>query len=181
MLGPQGIGGMVLSREIALSIPPLIAGGTGSMSDSEEIPSFLPDRLNPGTENMLGIIGLEHSLSYIENNWDELRTNEMEKTLRLMEELERTEGIVMKGAPRNRERTNVISICTEGIDEAEFAALLLEKGGIETRVGLHCAPSAHRSLGTFPRGTVRFSPGPFTTDDEIDNTIKTVREIMKNV
>ena len=181
MLGPQGIGGMVLSRDIALSIPPLIAGGTGSMSDSEEIPSFLPDRLNPGTENMLGIIGLEHSLSYIENNWDELRTNEMEKTLRLMEELERTEGIVMKGAPRNRERTNVISICTEGIDEAEFAALLLVKGGIETRVGLHCAPSAHRSLGTFPRGTVRFSPGPFTTDDEIDNTIKTVREIMKNV
>ena len=179
LLGPQGIGGMILERSTAETISPLISGGTGSMSDSEEIPSFLPDRLNPGTENMVGIVGLEHALSYVEENGEALYRNEVDMTERLMEGLMGIEGIRLVGAGIGDKRTNVVSILTEGMDEAEFSALLLERSGIETRVGLHCSPSAHRSLGTFPRGTVRFSPGPFTTRDEIDQTIQTAREIMK--
>ena len=180
LLGPQGIGGAIIRKELALSIAPLISGGTGSRSDSEDVPDLLPDRLNPGTDNMPGIIGLEHSLSYISKNLSSLYDNEREMTKMLIEGLYKINGIILFGAGLEENRTNVVSIETEGIDEAEVSALLLERGGIETRVGLHCSPSSHKTLGTFPRGTLRFSPGPFTTKDEINCTLTLLKEIMKN-
>lgn len=180
LLGPQGIGGAIIRKELALSIAPLISGGTGSRSDSEDVPDLLPDRLNPGTDNMPGIIGLEHSLSYISKNLSSLYDNEREMTKMLIEGLYKINGIILFGAGLEENRTNVVSIETEGIDEAEVTALLLERGGIETRVGLHCSPSSHKTLGTFPRGTLRFSPGPFTTKDEINYTLTLLKEIMKN-
>lgn len=180
LLGPQGIGGAIIRKELALSIAPLISGGTGSRSDSEDVPDLLPDRLNPGTDNMPGIIGLEHSLSYISKNLSSLYDNEREMTKMLIEGLYKINGIILFGAGLEENRTNVVSIETEGIDEAEVSALLLERGGIETRVGLHCSPASHKTLGTFPRGTLRFSPGPFTTKDEIDYTLTLLKEIMKN-
>ena len=180
LLGPQGIGGAIIRKELALSIAPLISGGTGSRSDSEDVPDLLPDRLNPGTDNMPGIIGLEHSLSYISKNLSSLYDNEREMTKMLIEGLYKINGIILFGAGLEENRTNVVSIETEGIDEAEVSALLLERGGIETRVGLHCSPSSHKTLGTFPRGTLRFSPGPFTTKDEINYTLTLLKEIMKN-
>lgn len=180
LLGPQGIGGAIIRKELALSIAPLISGGTGSRSDSEDVPDLLPDRLNPGTDNMPGIIGLEHSLSYISKNLSSLYDNEREMTKILIEGLYKINGIILFGAGLEENRTNVVSIETEGIDEAEVSALLLERGGIETRVGLHCSPSSHKTLGTFPRGTLRFSPGPFTTKDEINYTLTLLKEIMKN-
>ena len=180
LLGPQGIGGAIIRKEFALSIAPLISGGTGSRSDSEDVPDLLPDRLNPGTDNMPGIIGLEHSLSYISKNMSSLYDNEREMTKMLIEGLYKINGIILFGAGLEENRTNVVSIETEGIDEAEVSALLLERGGIETRVGLHCSPSSHKTLGTFPRGTLRFSPGPFTTKDEINYTLTLLKEIMKN-
>lgn len=180
LLGPQGIGGAIIRKEFALSIAPLISGGTGSRSDSEDVPDLLPDRLNPGTDNMPGIIGLEHSLSYISKNLSSLYDNEREMTKMLIEGLYKINGIILFGAGLEENRTNVVSIETEGIDEAEVSALLLERGGIETRVGLHCSPSSHKTLGTFPRGTLRFSPGPFTTKDEINYTMTLLKEIMKN-
>ena len=180
LLGPQGIGGAIIRKELALSISPLISGGTGSRSDSEDVPDLLPDRLNPGTDNMPGIIGLEHSLSYISKNLSSLYDNEREMTKILIEGLYKINGIILFGAGLEENRTNVVSIETEGIDEAEVSALLLERGGIETRVGLHCSPSSHKTLGTFPRGTLRFSPGPFTTKDEINYTLTLLKEIMKN-
>ena len=180
LLGPQGIGGAIIRKEFALSIAPLISGGTGSRSDSEDVPDLLPDRLNPGTDNMPGIIGLEHSLSYISKNLSSLYDNEREMTKMLIEGLYKINGIILFGAGLEENRTNVVSIETEGIDEAEVSALLLERGGIETRVGLHCSPSSHKTLGTFPRGTLRFSPGPFTTKDEINYTLTLLKEIMKN-
>ena len=180
LLGPQGIGGTIIRKELALSIAPLISGGTGSRSDSEDVPDLLPDRLNPGTDNMPGIIGLEHSLSYISKNLSSLYDNEREMTKMLIEGLYKINGIILFGAGLEENRTNVVSIETEGIDEAEVSALLLERGGIETRVGLHCSPSSHKTLGTFPRGTLRFSPGPFTTKDEINYTLTLLKEIMKN-
>ena len=180
LLGPQGIGGAIIRKELALSIAPLISGGTGSRSDSEDVPDLLPDRLNPGTDNMPGIIGLEHSLSYISKNLSSLYDNEREMTKMLIEGLYKINGIILFGAGLEENRTNVVSIETEGIDEAEVSALLLERGGIETRVGLHCSPASHKTLGTFPRGTLRFSPGPFTTKDEINYTLTLLKEIMKN-
>ena len=180
LLGPQGIGGAIIRKELALSIAPLISGGTGSRSDSEDVPDLLPDRLNPGTDNMPGIIGLEHSLSYISKNLSSLYDNEREMTKMLIEGLYKINGIILFGAGLEENRTNVVSIETEGIDEAEVSALLLERGGIETRVGLHCSPSSHKTLGTFPRGTLRFSPGPFSTKDEINYTLTLLKEIMKN-
>ena len=101
-------------------------------------------------------------------------------TKMLIEGLYKINGIILFGAGLEENRTNVVSIETEGIDEAEVSALLLERGGIETRVGLHCSPSSHKTLGTFPRGTLRFSPGPFTTKDEINYTLTLLKEIMKN-
>ena len=180
LLGPQGIGGAIIRKELAFSLDPLISGGTGSRSDSEEVPKLLPDRLNPGTENMPGIIGLEHSLSYISNNFSSLYKNEKEMTEMLIEGLYKINGIRLFGAGKKKKRTNVVSIETEGIDEAEVSALLLDRAGIETRVGLHCSPSSHKTLGTFPRGTLRFSPGPFTTKDEINETLTLLKEIMEN-
>lgn len=179
-LGPQGTGGMILRRDIAETINPLIAGGTGSESDKETIPTSLPDRLTPGTENLPGLVGLAHSVKYVMENKKTLYERIMERTEKLYLGLEAIDGIDIKGPSLNERRTGVISISSNKKDIAEISSLLLERGGIETRVGLHCSPSAHKSLGTFPTGTLRFSPGPFTTDDEIETTISLIKEIIND-
>lgn len=176
LLGPEGIGGMILSEEAAYSIEPLIAGGTGSMSDSLSVPPFLPDRLSPGTENMIGIVGLNSALEYIEKNLEILKDNERKATEYLYEGLKRIPKIHVVGAPLDKERTNIISI-TSSLDLSYIASSLLERANIETRVGLHCAPSSHKALHTYPKGTLRFSPGPFTTLDEIEITLSLIKEI----
>ena len=119
-------------------------------------------------------------MSYIEKNYSALLENEKTLTKELMIGLSGIKGVRLLGAGIDEERTNVISVQTDGIDEAYVSALLLEREGIETRVGLHCAPQAHISIGSFPRGSLRFSPGPFTTKDEIMQTISAMKEIMKN-
>ena len=177
-LGPDGTGGMMLRRDVAERIQPLIAGGTGSESDSEDVPHTLPERLSPGTENMTGLTGLECAMRYSLATLKENHERAMQMTERLYEGLERIDGIEIKGPGINERRCSVISISSDRKDISEIASLLLNRGGIETRVGLHCAPSAHRSLGTFPSGTLRFSPGPFTSEDEIDHTLSILKEIM---
>lgn len=176
LLGPMGTGGLVLNRKAAFEIDPLIAGGTGSHSDSLEIPSTLPDRLSPGTENIPALLGLKTAILYRREHQRELEKIERERTIELYEGIERL-NVKIHGPSLKENRTSVISISTEK-DEAEVAALLFERYGIETRVGLHCAPEAHRAIGTFPRGTLRFSPGPFTTEEEIDITLKALKEIL---
>lgn len=177
-LGPEGIGGMVLRKDIAFTIKPLIIGGTGSESDSEEIPHCLPDRLESGTLNLPGILGLKKAVDFTLENLEELRLKIQTNTQRLYAGLEKIEGIEIVGAKLESKRTNVISIISQKKDIAQISALLLEKGGIETRVGLHCSPAAHKTIGTFPNGTLRFSPSPFTTLDEIDETLACLKEIM---
>lgn len=185
--GPEGIGGMVLRTDIALEISPLIAGGTGSESDREEIPHSLPDRLEAGTLNIPGILGLGKALEFVLGHRKELARNMQEMTAKLYEGLVGIDGIKVVGAKlnagssasdSNRRRTNVISIVSPKKDLAYISSQLLERCGIETRVGLHCSPAAHRTLGTFPEGTLRFSPGPFTTDLEIDTALGCLKEIM---
>ena len=177
-LGPQGTGGMLLRRDIAESINPLISGGTGSESDKETIPTSLPDRLTPGTENLPGLVGLAHSVKYILDNKESLYSNVMKRTEELYLGIEKIDGIKIVGPRLQDKRTGIVSITSEKMDIAKISSLLLERGRIETRVGLHCSPSAHKSLHTFPTGTLRFSPGPFTTKDEIDFTLSILKEIV---
>ena len=176
-LGPEGTGGAIFRRDIAESIEPLITGGTGTESDSEIVPHTLPERLSGGTENIPGLVGLSTSLGYVIDNLGDIRRHSLAMTERLIDGLKGIDGITMHGPDADEPRTPIVSVSAEK-DIAWLASVLLERSGIETRVGLHCSPSSHRSLGTFPSGTLRFSPGPFTTADEIDETIRTLKEAM---
>ncbi len=179
-LGPEGVGGMVLREDIAYSLQPLIIGGTGSESDSEEVPHSLPDRLESGTLNLPGLLGFKAAVDYTLTNFDSLKDKIWTNTQQLYTGLERIDGIEIVGAKLYAPRTNVISVISHKKDIAQISALLLENSGIETRVGLHCSPAAHKTLGTFPNGTLRFSPGPFTTFEEIEETLACLKEIMND-
>ena len=178
LMGPEGTGGVALRSDIAQTIRPLISGGTGSKSDTEEIPDILPDRLEAGTQNIGGLLALAHSFSCRVENRKQLHEQERRVTELLFRGLESIEGIKIVGAPLDRPRTDVISITSDRMDIADISQLLLERYGIETRVGLHCSPSSHKALGTFPTGTLRFSPGPFTTEEEIRITVDAMKEII---
>ncbi len=180
LLGPGGTGGLALRKEIALSLPPLVSGGTGSQSDSEYVPSTLPDRLEPGTQNISGLLALEKSVGYVRENLNSLKENERHVTELLYCGLQALDGIRLVGAPLGRERTSVISVTSDRMDIARISSLLLERYSIDTRVGLHCSPSSHRSMGTFPTGTLRFSPGPFSTEDDVECTLDAMKEILKD-
>ena len=145
----------------------------------KEVPSYLPDRLSGGTENLTGLVGLEHALRYVTENLGTLRDRERHALERLYEGLMRIDGIAVRGPSPDKPRTAVVSLSCSRMDIAGIAGRLSSKYGIETRVGLHCSPSAHRSLGTFPTGTLRLSPGPFTTDDEIDRALSALEEILR--
>ena len=126
---------------------------------------------------MPGLAGLSVSFDYVMKNLPSIRERAKEMTARLMDGLESIRGIHIHGPGKNERRVPVVSVSADK-DVAWLSATLLERGGIETRVGLHCSPSSHRTLGTFPTGTLRFSPGPFTTAGEIDTTIDILREAM---
>ena len=170
LLGPQGIGGLVLTDALAGELEPLLSGGTGSMSESLDMPPFLPDRLEAGTLNLPGIFGLGAALDYLEGEGEALRVREHKLAghlwARLMELEE--DGVRVLGSRDPSNRTGVVSIDFLKADNGEMAFRLEQEYGIQTRCGLHCAPLAHQTLGTFPQGAVRFSVGPFTTFEELD-------------
>ncbi|WP_297234081.1 aminotransferase class V-fold PLP-dependent enzyme [uncultured Flavonifractor sp.] len=170
LLGPQGIGGLVITDALAGELEPLLSGGTGSMSESLDMPPFLPDRLEAGTLNLPGIFGLGAALDYLEGEGEALRVREHKLAghlwARLMELEE--DGVRVLGSRDPSNRTGVVSIDFLKADNGEMAFRLEQEYGIQTRCGLHCAPLAHRTLGTFPQGAVRFSVGPFTTFEELD-------------
>ena len=170
LLGPQGIGGLVITDALAGELEPLLSGGTGSMSESLDMPPFLPDRLEAGTLNLPGIFGLGAALDYLEGEGEALRIREHKLAghlwARLMELEE--DGIRVLGSRDPSNRTGVVSIDFLKADNGEMAFRLEQEYGIQTRCGLHCAPLAHQTLGTFPQGAVRFSVGPFTTFEELD-------------
>lgn len=176
LLGPQGIGGLALSERLAAELEPLILGGTGSLSEMAEMPPFLPDKLEAGTPNLPGIYGLHAALGYlVETGLETIRQREQALASMLAEGLSALPSIHLPGPKDWTDRAPVVSADFPGRDHAEIAAYLDEVHGIQIRCGLHCAPDAHKALGTFPQGTVRFSPGHQTTEDEIDRTIKAVK------
>ncbi len=180
LLGPQGMGGFLVSDSMAQQLIPLIAGGTGSASDQEEMPEFLPDRFEAGTMNLPGIIGLRHALCYLEETGiDTIQQREFALTRRFLEGLSVIPGVRLQGRWSLKGRVPVLSVDFLGQDNAEVAHRLEQEFGILTRVGLHCAPSAHRTLGTFPRGTVRFSIGHANTAQEIDAALLGIQRLAR--
>lgn len=173
-MGPQGTGGFVIKKSLALTINPLISGGTGSHSDSENVPDTLPDRLTPGTENLVGLRGLAHSVDYVLSHKEELKEKTGDNTALLYRALESMPQLEIKGPTLDMDRTAVVSVVSRYCDISDLASYLKEEAGIETRVGLHCSPSSHKAMGTFPTGTLRFSTGPFTTKDEIYLLVATI-------
>lgn len=179
LLGPQGIGGFLLTDELAERIEPLITGGTGSISDTEDTPDFLPDKFEAGTMNLPGIIGLHRALEYLEEvGIDTIREKEKRLTEQFLAGLKKLPGIKIIGKRDSEERAAVVSIQCEGMDEALLAYELESRYHIMTRVGMHCAPNAHKTLKTFPQGTIRFSFGFHNTPEEIEEVLKAVREII---
>jgi cysteine desulfurase family protein len=174
LLGPQGTGG--LWARPGVEPVPLFRGGTGSNSELEEQPEFWPDRLESGTQNAVGIAGLLAGVSFIaERGLATIRAREEALTQRLLEGLRAMTGIALYGPERAGERSPIVSVNFAGIVPSEAGFLLEEGFGVLTRVGLHCAPAAHRTLGTYPQGTVRFAPGFFTTDADIDAALEGCR------
>lgn len=178
LLGPQGIGALLVTKEFATQLTPLIAGGTGSMSDSELLPPFMPDRFESGTPNLPGIYGWSAALDYVNQvGLDSLRSHELALTERFLQGLRGIDGILVPGPERPDERVGVIAVDFCGQDNAVAADLLERRFGILTRCGLHCAPAAHQTLGTFPRGVVRFSIGYQTSEAEVDAALSAIRAI----
>ena len=179
--GPQGIGGVVFRDGMEKLVEPLIAGGTGSISHMEEIPAFMPDRFEAGTPNIPGIVGLYAALEWIEQTgMDQIRSHELVLTQRFLDglnALEQEGKIRVIGKRDCQERTGVVSLQSCHLDQAEAAYRLDNEYGIMTRVGLHCAPSAHRVLGTYPTGTIRFSFGWNNTTEHVDAALFALKEI----
>ena len=178
LLGPQGTGGLCIGKRAVGRLRPLIYGGTGSASDSDIHPDFLPDRFEAGTLNAVGLAGLAAGLSILEERGlDAARKRELILTTRLLTGLREIPGVRIFG-PQNPERqTAVVSFTLDGWSSSEVAQELDDRAGICCRAGLHCAPLAHRQLGTFPAGTVRFSLGLSNTEAEIVLVLDALREL----
>ena len=181
LLGPQGIGGIILTKEMAQTLTPLIAGGTGSFSHLETMPTHMPDTFESGTLNLPGIIGLNEGLSYIESvGMENIHNHELALSKTFLEGLQDIEHINVIGKQNLQDRTAVVSITIDGMDAASIAYELESTYHIMTRVGLHCAPRAHQTLGTYPEGTVRFSFGYANTLEDVETALSALNTIAKS-
>jgi len=181
LLGPSGIGALLMTDAFARALTPIVAGGTGSASDSEYLPEYLPDRFESGTPNMPGVYGLEAAVRFVtETGVDALRSHEMALCQRFLDGLKNIPGAVLCGTDDPDRRVGVISVDFLNKDNAMAAFRLETEYGILTRCGLHCAPSAHKSLDTFPRGTVRFSLGFASTEADVDAALTAIAAISEN-
>ena len=179
LLGPQGIGALLMTPEFASKVDPLVTGGTGSASDSEIQPDYMPDRFESGTSNMPGIYGFEASTRFIEETGiDAIRRHEIALTARFIEGLDKIPGLRIVGPKSLENRVGVVSVDCLEEDNAEVAYALETEYGILTRCGLHCAPSAHKTLGTFPQGVIRFSLSWFNTEEDVDAAIGALIELL---
>ncbi len=176
LLGPQGTGGLCIGDGIDLV--PLKHGGTGSRSSSETQPSFLPDRLESGTPNTPGLAGLSAAVDSIqERGVAELWEHLQHLSRRMLDGFSALAEVTLYGPRDPAFTTGAFSFTIRGRDPAETASALLEKFGVMTRVGLHCAPSAHKTIGTFPDGTVRASISTFTGEREIDYFFESLKAV----
>ena len=169
LMGPQGTGGIIWSPEFAEKVAPLITGGTGSYSHLEYQPEDMPDKFEAGTPNLPGIAGLNAALDWLKTTGlKNIAERERGLGLRLLEGLVSRKGVALAGKHSMDRRMSVFAFNVDGVDNGTLAERL-SRVGFETRPSLHCAPSAHKTLGTFPEGALRVSPGYFNTEDDIDS------------
>jgi len=176
LLGPQGTGFLYVANGIILK--PLIYGGTGTHSSSDRPPQDLPERLEAGTLNLPGLAGLKAALEFIlQLGVEEIRRHELQSISYLLDRLGAIDGVSIYGPETAQQRGAVLSFNIDRCDPTEVGFLLDREENIAVRVGLHCAPDAHRAIGTFPRGTVRVSPGYFTTETELARFVAAIQRL----
>ena len=184
LLGPQGMGGFILREHMVEQVLPLIVGGTGSLSHTERTPTFMPDKFEAGTLNLPGIMGLAAGVRWLhERGLDNIRNHELALTEQLLTgllALEQRGFLRSVGRKDVKQRTSVVSIADTTLDIAMVAHKLAAEYGIATRVGLHCAPNAHKTLGTYPTGTLRFSMGWHNSAADIATALAALEEVLRH-
>lgn len=182
LFGPPGTGGLCLARGVEKNLDPLIRGGTGSASESEYQPDFLPDKYESGTPNTAGLAGLTAGVGFVlKQGIEVIRSREVELIQLLLGGLKKIPGVTLYGCPQAHERVAVVSFTMDGLTSAEMAMKLDDEFDIMCRPGLQCAPRAHQTIGTFPSGTVRLSPGYFTAETDIHATLNAIAKIAAGV
>ncbi|MDO5786267.1 MAG: aminotransferase class V-fold PLP-dependent enzyme [Phascolarctobacterium sp.] len=184
LLGPQGMGGFILREHMVEQVLPLIVGGTGSLSHTERTPTFMPDKFEAGTLNLPGIMGLAAGVRWLhERGLDNIRNHELALTEQLLAgllALEQQGFLRIVGRKDVKQRTSVVSIADTTLDIAMVAHKLAAEYGIATRVGLHCAPNAHKTLGTYSTGTLRFSMGWHNSAADIATALAALEEVLRH-
>ncbi|MBI3865284.1 MAG: aminotransferase class V-fold PLP-dependent enzyme [Planctomycetia bacterium] len=179
LLGPLGTGVLYVGPDASERMASFRQGGTGTESEDEMQPAALPYKYESGNNNVPGIAGLEAGAAWLlERDIASVHQHEKQLVERLLSGLAGLAGVRLYGPAAGADRVGVVSLTIDGFDPHELAGILNQSFGIEVRAGLHCAPGAHRSIGTFESGgTLRISTGPFTTADEIDATLDALRQI----
>ncbi len=178
LLGPQGTGFLYVKEGVKLA--PYIFGGTGTNSRSELQPENLPERLESGTLNLPGLAGLRAALEFLrETGIEQIHRKEIQLTVQLLSGLQKMERVEIYGTDNVMLRLGVISFNLKQYDPAEIGYILDCDEFISTRVGLHCAPDAHRTIGTYPTGTIRVSPGYFTTEAEVEQFLQVIEKLSQ--
>ncbi len=176
LMGPQGTGGLYISQE--LDVIQMKEGGTGSSSENLLQPAIAPDRYESGTPNTAGIVGLGEGVRFIlDRGIANIRKHEEELTDMLLQGFKEIPGVKIYGLAQPKLQAAVVSINIGQGDSGEMSYVLDKLYGIATRAGLHCAPLAHKTIGTFEQGTIRFSIGYFNTHQDIEAAIQAVRQI----
>ncbi|MFP4482995.1 MAG: aminotransferase class V-fold PLP-dependent enzyme [Thermovirgaceae bacterium] len=179
LLGPQGIGGILWKPEFAEKVAPFVEGGTGSFSDKERQPLIMPDKFEAGTPNLPGIAGLSRAVDWImETGCVTIRRREETLGRQLLEGLAGIKKLKMYGKDTMEGRLPVFAVNPPGGDNGTLAMRLVDEWGIETRPGLHCAPLAHKTLGSFPRGALRISVGYFNSEEEIEKAVTALERLL---
>ena len=181
LFGPQGTGGLVLGERVdEKELVPVKRGGTGSRSEHEEHPDFLPDLCESGTPNAVGLAGLLAGLEFVMKvGVGKIRHHEKRLTEKLFQGLLKIGGVTVYGPGTAEKQLATVSFNIQGVAPSEVGLRLDEEFGILCRVGLHCAPAAHRTLGTFPEGTVRFGLSYLNREEEIEEALQAVRRIAR--
>lgn len=180
LLGPQGIGGFIINEKLVERMNTFIEGGTGSLSEYEVHPEYMPDKFEAGTMNIPGIYGLNAALKYLfKEGINSIKEKELYLLESFLNQVSDIQNIRIIGKRTLQERTALISLDFPNHDNGEISYRLYKEFGIMTRCGLHCAPSAHKALKTFPNGTVRFSFSHFNTIGEINYTVSSIKKCVE--
>lgn len=181
LLGPQGIGGFIIDDDLNKVCDTIMEGGTGSLSHEIHQPNFMPDKFECGTLNMPGIVGLSNAIDFINevgiNNIKEKNSNLYKKLVNGILDID---GFEVYGDVTGSKSTTSLSFNLKGVDTSELS-FFLESHGVSNRSGLQCAPMCHKSIGTFPNGTVRLSISYFNTEDDIDYALSILNNASKEL